>query len=67
MVISKIILFHTKLKLWKKLKFNLYLGAGAILWLWTMRASSMDGVGTRLVSYTFVLELRNVNNGCVAM
>jgi hypothetical protein len=55
------------LKLWKNLKFNLYPGAGAILWLWTMRASSMDGVGTRLVSYTFVLELWNVNNGCVAM
>jgi hypothetical protein len=32
-----------------------------------MKASSMDGVGTRLVSYTFALELWNVNNGCVAM
>jgi hypothetical protein len=32
-----------------------------------MKANFMNGFGTRLISYTFALELQNVNNGCVAM
>jgi len=53
--------------LWFGSHLHKYLEVCPILWLWTMKANFMNGVGTRLISYTFALELQNVNNGCVAM